>query len=369
MTAFRRNWASGMNEVITHLDQVTTEWLTAVLGQGDALNQGTVAAFEMDTDDRELSSNARIRLNYTEDAAGQLPRKLFLKLVNADMEDEFFGPSEVNYYIRDYVGVPGVPIPRCYHAVYSDSLRRYHILMDDLSETHTAAYNKTPTLEHGLALAEGLAAMHAHYWGRERLEKAGEPIHDAAAINRFVDIARPGAGHIIAACADQLKPHWPDMIYTLYEKHPPLMVDRTRNGNGFTLIHGDTNLTNILVPIDGDRPVYIVDRQPFDWSLTTWLGVYDLSYTMVMRWDADIRRQLEQPILRHYQAHLIQNGVQDYSWEQLFEDYRLSAVMSVYVATEWCRGGLNRDTQQFWMPLLQRSMTALDDLECSKLWS
>lgn len=59
---------------------------------------------------------------------------------------------------------------------------------------------------------------------------------------------------------------------------------------------------------------------------------------------------------------------QDYSWEQLFYDYRLCAVINVYVATEWCRGQFHQHTMPVWLPLLQKSMTAYDDLDCRKLW-
>lgn len=354
--------------VISTLDQVSAAWLTGVLLRSGALETGEVESFTVETHARELSTNARLRLKYTPGAQGDMPRNLFLKMVNADMEDEFFGPSEVHYYIRDYVGVPGVPIPRSYDAAYSDALRRYHVLMDDLSQTHVPSYERTPTLEHGLALAEGLAAMHAHYWGGRRLDEAGEPIPGAAAIARFVSIAEPGAGHILNACADALAPHWPDAIRDIYAHHPQQMIERTHHTDGFTLIHGDTNLSNILIPIDGDRPLYIVDRQPFDWSLTTWLGVYDLAYTLVLKWESHIRRALETPVLKHYHEHLIQRGVDGYAWDRLLYDYRLSAVMGVYVATEWCRGGLNDHTREFWLPMLQRSMTAFDDLMCAELW-
>ncbi|MBL8163064.1 MAG: phosphotransferase [Anaerolineae bacterium] len=355
--------------VITRLEQITAEWLTGILTRNEALTEGHIAALTLDVDARELSTSVRLRVEYTAGAAGARPEKLFLKMVNADMEVEFFGPSEVNYYVRDYVGVPDVPIPRCYDAAYSPELRRYHVLLDDLADTHFASWNRPPTLEHGRALAEGLAALHAHWWDAERLASAGEPIHDAAAIRRFVSIAEPGAGHIINACADQLQSHWPQSIYTLYAQHPARLIDRTRDANGFTLIHGDTNLSNILIPINGDRPLYIVDRQPFDWSLTTWLGVYDLAYTMVLKWDAELRRALEKPVLEHYHAHLLARGIRGYSWEQLWQDYRLCAPMAVYVATEWCRGGLNRDTMDSWLPMLQRAMTAVDDLRCAELWA
>jgi hypothetical protein len=356
------------NEVITTVNQVTADWLTSVLMQSAALNEGAVQAFNVDTTERELSTNVRLKVKYIAGSRGNMPLNLFLKMVYIDQEDEFFGPSEVNYYIRDYVGVKGVPLLRAYDAAYSEAHGRYHILLDDVSATHIEAKAKTPTLEYGLTLAEGLAAMHASWWGKQRLETADEPIPDAEAINRFVDIAQPGADHIITASADQLEPHWSNAIRELYEKHPQKMVERTQNGNGFTLIHGDVNWNNILVPIEGNRPLYIIDRQPFNWSLTTWLGVYDLAYAMVLEWDVEIRRALEKAILKHYHEQLITQGIRGYSWEQLYNDYRLSAAMCVYVATEWCRGQFNKDTLPIWMPMLQKSMAAYDDLECGNLW-
>lgn len=326
------------DEVITSLDQVTPEWLTGVLTRSGALDTGTVTAFNVDTRQRKLSANAKLKVSYAEGSQGDMPQRLFLKMVDTDMDDEFFGPSEVNYYARDYVDLEETPIIRSYDAVFSEEKQRYHVLMDDLSQTHVDNLNKTPTLEHGLALAEGLATMHAHWWGAERLRGGGEPIPSAKVIERFVAIAKPGVRQILDYCTDQLKTHWPQAMLDLFEQHPQAMVRRTQDGNGFTLIHGDTNPGNILVPVEGYRPIFIIDRQPYDWSLTTWLGVYDLSYLMVHWWKVETRRNLETQTLRHYHKHLGLNGVQDYSWEQLFNDYRLSAVMSIYVATEWCRG-------------------------------
>jgi hypothetical protein len=359
------------DSVIVSLEQVTPAWLTHVLTQSGALQSGAVESYETDAAyQRLLSENARLNLHYTPDAQGAMPQKLFLKTVDVDQGDEFFGASEVNYYIRDYVGVEGVPFPGVYDAAYSEALGRYHVLMDDLSDTHDMACSKTPMLDYCLALAEGLAAMHAHWWGRERLAAGGEPIHGADVIQRFVEIARLGVKHILDNCTDQLQPHWPDLIWELYDKHPALMIARTADGNGFTLIHGDPNCTNIFAPkaTDATRPIYLLDRQPFDWSLTTWLGVYDLVYSLVLDWEIDSRRALEKPVLQHYHDHLIKHGVQDYSWEQLWHDYRLCIPIGVYVGTEWCRGAFYPDTMGRWMSILQRTLTAMDDLDCAALW-
>lgn len=200
------------------------------------------------------------------------------------------------------------------------------------------------------------------------MAEVNAPIHDAGHIRRFVEIAKPGAGNIISQFGAELEPHWPTAIRDLFAHHPQAMIARTRDPSGFTLIHGDVGHGNILVPRTADRPLYIIDRQPFDWSLTTWLGVYDLAYAIVLDWDVETRRRLEMPVLHRYHRWLIQLGVEGYSWNQLLNDYRLSVAMGVYIAVEYCRGGINERWLHAWLPMLQRTLTACDDLHCAQLW-
>jgi hypothetical protein len=357
-----------LDKVITDINQVTAKWLTAVLSHGRALTGGVVTAFDVETGRGNWSNSARLKLQYSDDAQGERPQRLFLKMVNTDLDDEFFGSSEVTYYTRDYLGVRDAPLLRCYDGRFSEVEQRYHLLLDDVSETHVRAADRIPTLEYGHALAEGLATLHAHWWGAERLAKANAPMHSAAHIRRFVEIAEPGTEHIIKQMSAELEAHWPAAIRGLFAHHPQAMIARTQDDNGFTVIHGDAGDTNILVPREGERPIYLIDRQPFDWSLTTWLGVYDLAYALVLDWDVELRRRFETAILERYHEHLIENGVRGYSWERLFDDYRLSVAMGVYIAVEYCRGGINRATQWVWLPMLQRALTACDDLDCSALW-
>jgi len=192
--------------------------------------------------------------------------------------------------------------------------------------------------------------------------------HSDRHIRRFVDISESGVGNIVNRFSTELEPHWSDALRTMYARHPQAIMARNRDENGFTLIHGDVGQNNILVPRHGDRPIYIIDRQPFNWSLTTWLGVYDLAYAMVLDWEIETRRRLEIPVLRGYHAQLIICGVAGYSWEQLYDDYRLCVAMCVYVATEYFRGDLGSQWIPDWLLMLRRSLTACDDLECSELW-
>jgi hypothetical protein len=357
-----------IDTVITQIDQVTPLWLTTVLRRSGALTQGEVVSAEVVTGQGNWSTSGSLLVRYSPEAQGTLPRRLFLKMVDTDLEDDSFGDSEVVYYTHDYVGLPNAPLLRCFDGVYSDTLKRYHLLLEDVSQTHTIACDQEPTLEFGLALAEGLAVLHARWWGAARLTEAGAPIHSASHIQRFVDIAQPGVAHILDQFSCELKPHWSGLMDELFERHPAAIIQRAGDLNGFTLIHGDAGCYNILVPRKGNRPIYLIDRQPFNWSLTTWLGVYDLAYAIVLDWEAEARRQLELPILKHYHQHLLRLGVSDYSWERLYDDYRLCAAMGVYIATEYCRGGVNERLKWVWMPMLQRSLTACDDLDCPQLW-
>lgn len=349
-----------LSSIITHVEQLTLEWLTHVLKESGALTHGTVESFDVDTGRGNWSANARLKMRYTAGAQGQRPERLFLKMVQADLGDEFFGASEVNYYGRDYAGVAGAPLLQCYSAAYSEAERRYHLLLEDVTETHVEAAARMPTLDYGLVLAEGLAALHAHHW-------ATPPHHSAAHILKFAHMAELGLGHVLQNHATALQPHWPEFLRAFFARHPHTMVARTHTPNGFTLIHGDVGHNNILVPRAGTRPIYLIDRQPFDWSLTTWLGVYDLAYAMVLDWEVGARRQLEMPILKHYHAHLLQRGGQGYAWEQLFDDYRLCVAMGIYIAVEYCRGS-GAELVNVWLPMLQHTLTACDDLQCGEVW-
>lgn len=354
--------------VFTDVEQVSVAWLTAVLTQSGALTSGKVVSFETDGGAGNWSQNARLTLTYSDDAKGNCPTSLFLKLVDTDTGDgEFFLPSEVTYYTRDYIDLPDAPLVRCYHAAYNAAQNRYHLLLDDLSETHKAAYDLAPNLAHGEAFAEAVAILHAHWWGEARLQAYRSPFHDDAHIKKFVAIGQPGIEHVLTLFGNELEPHWPDLIQQIFDKLPDRLVQRAQDRTHFTRIHGDPNQGNLLVPKVGERPLYIIDLQPFDWSLNMWLGAYDLAYLMAIFWKTEWRRELELPILRHYHTTLIERGVSGYSWERFYDDYRLCVLLGVTIAVEYMRDGGDPDWNWFRLGIVKHALTAVDDLGCQQL--
>ncbi len=353
--------------IITDAGQVTAAWLTETLRRSGALASGAVASVEVVAEKSTWSSSVRLRPTYTPDAAGSLPTALFLKLCNGE---GFIGQSEVDYYTRDYVGLADAPLVTCYDAQYDPASGAYHILLDDLSATHQATWRVAPTLAHGQALARGLARLHAYRWTAEQRAAIGAALPDAPKLGRYVEVARAGLEPMLADVAGDIEPRWAATWRDVFDLHPPLMVERARSSVGVTVVHGDVNPGNILAPISGEGPVYLLDRQPFDWSLTVWLGASDLAYMMVSWWEPAARRALEMGVLREYHAELGRRGVRDYGWDQLVADYRLCVVQAIYVPTEWCstEHGLG-EMKWVWWPKLLRAMAAFEDWDCDEMWT
>lgn len=349
--------------VITDASQITPAFLSAALSASGALASGTVEQVETEAGGSTWSKIVRLRPRYSADARGDMPAALLLKLCAGT-----FGRSEIDYLSRDYARVPDAPIPRCYDAQFDETIPAYHLLMDDVSATHRNGWEREATLEDALALAEAVAALHAPYWHVEQRATLGLAEDSGEQFERYLAHTLPGLKPLIDHTQNDISNDDRATLRVVFERHPAAVRERLRDLNGFTLIHGDLNPGNILRPIEGGRPVFLIDRQPFDWSLTTWPGVSDLAYAIAHWWPTETRRAWEQPVLRRYHAALAEHGIHDYSWKQLSDDYRLTAVQSLYVAVEWCVLPEDRTGMRWvWLPQLQKALAAYEDLGCAAL--
>jgi hypothetical protein len=346
--------------LIRDFDQVTASWVEGCLRNSGALVQGDVAGIDVQPSTADNSRNAKIAVRYTPAATGALPGRLFLKLCSGN---GVFGPSEVHLYTRDYVGLADAPLLRCFDAQYEEAPRGYHLLLEDVSDTHSNNWQRTPALPHGLALAEALAKLHAHRWGEGRFVPLGYSVPSAAFIERYVAQSRPGLQVLFRVLGDELPPAWREALQRFFDEHPRRMIERTRDLRGFTVVHGDDNPGNVLSPrAGGETPLYLIDRQPFDWSLATWLGVSDVSYAIAHWWPVETRRACERAMMQRYFDTLLQRGVTDYAFTQVQQDYRLSIGLSLCVAVGWCAQLADPLPMKWlWWGQLQKAMPAYFD--------
>ena len=288
--------------VITSASGVTLAWLSQVLQQ-------PVAQFTVSEGDGDWSRQIAIQATLHSGSTQALRLKLCL--------GQTFGRSEVDYYTQDYVDMADAPLVRCFDAQY-DAAVGYHLLLQDLASTHSHRHDTPPTLAYGLAVAGALGRLHRHHWGRT-------PGPGAAALDRYFDEVRPGVSPLGQATGQPLRQR--------FEAHEQAFRQRCAQAHGMTLLHGDLNPGNVLTPRGADAPVYFLDRQPFDWSLTTGLAVSDLAYFMVPWWPEQTFRACAHSVLWHWHQCLQRPN---YSWASAQADWALAVEQCLHVPMEWC---------------------------------
>jgi hypothetical protein len=355
-------------QVITNASELSEKLFEQVLKENGALISGAVRAFQVEPLKSENSNIFRVRLEYANGSTGSLPASLFLKMCGGANSHDF-GSSEVEYYRRDYAGQSNLPLLKCYSAVYSAEKKSYHLLLEDLTGTHGPSWEKVSSGAFAYPVAEGLGRLHSFWWCGEDTIPAGLEWPVDLQVARFFLHMQPGPALLLQEIKDDLDADTLGLAKEITGLLPARLLERSKNPNGFTLVHGDLNPGNILSP-DGAAagPIYLIDRQPFEWSLTTWLGVSDLAYMLVLWLEPELRRKIEVEVVETYYASLRANGVTGYSREQLWQDYRLSVMQCLYIPFEWCI--LEEDRRKMhwlWSMEFQRVLTATRDLNCQEL--
>jgi hypothetical protein len=210
---------------------------------------------------------------YSPRASGRLPASLWLKLSS---EQSPFGPSEVDYYRRDYCGLAQVPIPHCYDACYDAVLEGYHLLLEDVSASHRNAHDVEPDPAYAEAFGRAVCRLHAFRWGAVRWREIGAVAPTAAAIDRYAVTSAAGFQRLLEATQGDLHPGQTKTLRRVFARYPAAIQSRAADLQGQIVVHGDPNLGNLLLPRRWSGLLYLIDRQPFERSLTVWLGASEL---------------------------------------------------------------------------------------------
>jgi aminoglycoside phosphotransferase (APT) family kinase protein len=101
-----------------------------------------------------------------------------------------------------------------------------------------------------------------------------------------------------------------------------------------TVTHGDYRLDNLLIGDENGTPtITVVDWQ----TVGIGCGALDVAYFIGAGLLPEVRRKHERDLVRRYHEALQAGGVRDYSFDQLWEDYRWYAyagyVMAVVATT------------------------------------
>src|SRR5262249_25393718 len=125
---------------------IEAEQLTDALRRSDALGDGRVCNVVMESSHSTLLSNiVRLRLTY-DGAASNAPHSIILKTARPERIGGFWnaGRQEVAFYTQVGAVMSARLVPRCFEAVCDTDTNAWHLLLEDLTDSHVIATTRGP---------------------------------------------------------------------------------------------------------------------------------------------------------------------------------------------------------------------------------
>jgi hypothetical protein len=351
--------------MITNPEAVTAEWLTEIFRKGGSLLQGYVKSVHVVSESSYSSAIGRLTLTYTDDAPPTMPTRLFLKICQSGLDDRVVGnvrrQNEVRFHNEVASLMPDPPVVRCYQAVYSEETGASYLLFEDVSETHfQIEYFLPPSADQAGKVIDSFADFHS-YWLNNR--KLGDiyPLPNRETITERINSTQECFPRFADVLGDRLSASQRLIFEKTIDALPELEERANRQGIQ-TLIHGDPNWGNVLLP----RNLIINSALIIDWQLVrVGFAAEDLAFLMTLFWDRETRHKMERSLLDRYHRRLIQHGIENYPWTEFWNDYRLAIIYGMLFTPMWFWA--TGSSEPWWEPTLQRVMQACEDLDCFEL--
>jgi Phosphotransferase enzyme family len=300
---------------------LTPVWLTAALGRSGGFERAPV--IEVDTEPvgtGQMCDSVRLRLGYAGPTDG--PATLVAKLPAADPTSRATAKALRSYEteVRFYQELaPSLPVrsAACHYADIDVESAAFVLLLEDLAPARPGDQLAGCTPDQAAIAVAELVRLHAPRWGDPSL--AGiEWLHRDPEVSRaFLGQLLPGLhegfrlrydgqlGDDVTAACDLLFGHLDAYLI-------PSATPRT-------VIHGDYRLDNLLFGADGGGPpVAVVDWQ----TAAHGPGLSDVAYFIGAGLKSEDRVAHEDALVRDYHERLLAAGVEGYTWDDCWEDYR-----------------------------------------------
>ena len=316
-----------------------------------------------------LGQLARVNLEYEGRAEGA-PRSLIAKFPaavqeNRDLANLFqFYEREVRFY-EDIARRAQMATPHCFFSAFDAATGTFVLLMEDLSEARIGDQCAGATQEEAELAVREMAKFHADWWGKVETEELDWIPHANAPVHRSAEDSYQKS---LGPCLNIFGHRVPDSVRPVMEKlatNVCYLLDRASEPP-CTIVHGDFRYDNLFFAEEpGKRMLAVIDWQ----IMSRARGPYDLGYFLSQSVQTDARRAREKDLLAQYYQTLLDNGVKDYSREDCFQDYRRS-VLYCLVYPVIAGGTLDLSNERgvsLVSAMLERSLMAIDDLNCGEL--
>ena len=337
--------------------------LTAALRKAGALDRGAVSEVTvLSARDTILSHIARLGVRYDGQSDGA-PQSLILKIPHPAFAKTLpnAGRREVAFYTKLAPKMPAQLVPQCFGGDFDEENLAWHLLLEDLTDSHeiATAWPLPPSHGQAMAIVTALACMHAAWWDHASF---GETVGEWMSTEDSANLLETFAGHygrFADLLGDRLSEAQRD-LFRRFIKQWARLFQRYHSRRHVTITHGDAHTWNFLLPrASVTDTVRIFDFDQWRVNVPT----SDLAYMMALQWYPETRQVLERPLLDRYYDTLVEHGVTGYSREALHRDYRLSVLWQTTAPIWQWNANI---PPVIWWNNLQRVFLAVDDLGCEE---
>lgn len=341
-------------------DDITAQWLGSALGRD-------VRAAEVH---RIAEGVGMLSELYRAELRGDdVPDSVIVKISTLNPEAR---ASAVNYrmYEREVrffqllAPAGRIRTPHAFHADWDRDTNDSVVVMEDLTTMRPGDQNEGLTPEEAGLAIDQLAALHAEWWGDPTLEEqswAGSLLDPTYYVGipmgfeMLLPAAKQHFGHVLGPTIpilDRLHPH----INALQEE---LCCGPN------TILHGDFRGDNLLFGSTADHPpAVMIDFQ----AVVVGRGAMELGYFLGQSVTIEDRRAHERELIARYVDQLRAHGVDGYTVDNGWEDYRRSSLYCLSYAV--LMAGLDMTDPPTFAKLemmVERLSAAADDLAVSEL--
>lgn len=263
--------------------------------------------------------------------------------------------SELRFY-SDLASTVAVRVPACHHAAIGEG-GAFTLLMEDLAPAVQGDQIAGCTVAQARDAVVNLAGLHGPRWCDPTLSDVdGLALNgpdDAAVLAELygpaTDLFLDGLGDLVSAQDAVTLRGCVDVVEAWALGRP----------ERFGLVHGDYRLDNLMFPPDGAAGVVAVDWQ----TLSLALPARDLAYFLGTGLPVAERRAHERALVGDYHAALTTYGVEGYSEDDCWDDYRFAMVQGPLVAVFGCAYGTRTERgDRMFAAMVARSCAAIRDL-------
>ena len=368
--------------VISDIKQLTPERLTEIFKKKGIISDGKVTNILKKSSQQTTTSNVHfLELEYFKDTQTELiSLEIAVKLTRSTGSVKLLGKLEVEFYNIIAETMNKMPIPICYDAAFSRITGWGHKILENLSQTHETIslplnVYLPPQRRYCEMAIDTLAELHAFWWDHQKLKAFSKHAHvlytykensfNEKSIIAWFNNQKIRLKQLLNLLGDRIGKKTKEMLTIIFLKFPQVANARLKKEN-LTVIHGDAHFWQFFYPknIDDVKCKAILS----DWMMwSVGVGGQDLAYMIGMFLFPKNRHMMEKELIKRYHNNLVKFGVNNFSWDECWYDYRLFNLLNIYRVVWWWSVVSYTLDYPFWWGTFNTAMLNIEDLNCMEL--